>query len=90
MRYVIAYDVEDDGKRTHLSSLLLDYGDRVQKSVFEADLSPDELAKLLERASKYLDEQDSLRAYPLCQQCARGIHNHGRPYESGSPDGRIV
>ena len=39
MRYIIAYDVTEDSSRTKLADLLLDHGVRIQKSVFEADLS---------------------------------------------------
>ena len=63
----------DDGKRTKLANLLLDYGDRIQKSVFEADLSHSEMQEILAKASKYLTSEDSLRLYPLCQECCKGM-----------------
>lgn len=78
MLHVIAYDVSDDGRRTRLASLLLDYGDRVQKSVFEAKLTREELKALLARAAKYLEEDDRLRVYRLCQGCARHVASLGR------------
>lgn len=75
--YVIAYDVSDDTKRTRLSNLLLDYGERVQKSVFEAEISREELQEILDRASNLIDTGDSLRAYPLCRNCVEGIESRG-------------
>ena len=44
MQYVISYDLADDGRRNRLASALLDFGARVQESVFVANLD-DELAK---------------------------------------------
>jgi CRISPR-associated protein Cas2 len=77
-QYVIAYDVTDDSRRTRLASLLLDYGDRVQKSVFEADLNATEMQEMIEQAAKYIAAGDSLRIYPLCQSCLANIRSIGR------------
>jgi len=79
MRYVISYDIEDDAKRTRLANILLDYGDRVQKSVFEADLTPGALEELLAKATRELEDEDNLRVYPLCGSCEQRIQNFGRP-----------
>jgi len=57
--YLLSYDIEDDGARQKLATLLLDYGDRVQKSVYEADLDDLELRKVLQRAQRYIGEEDS-------------------------------
>jgi len=78
MRYVIAYDVRDNGNRTRLSNLLLDYGERVQKSVFEADLKKEEMRTIVARAEKLLEAGDSLRVYPVCENCSRNMELRGR------------
>lgn len=36
-RLLIAYDIDDDRRRTHLSNALKSYGDRIQYSVFIVD-----------------------------------------------------
>ncbi len=90
MRTVLAYDVAEDRKRQKLSELLLDYGDRVQKSVFEADLDPEALKEVLARATKYLSEEDSLRAYPLCSACAARREVRGRVEVEEPRDRRIL
>jgi CRISPR-associated protein Cas2 len=38
MRYVIAYDIADDGRREDVATVLSGYGPRVQLSVFECDV----------------------------------------------------
>jgi CRISPR-associated protein Cas2 len=40
-RYVIAYDIADDGRREDVATLLSGYGPRVQLSVFECDVRAD-------------------------------------------------
>ncbi len=75
MRHLIAYDISDDSRRIRLARLLLDYGPRVQKSVFEAELSGTALKELIQTAAKYVDEEDgdSLRFYPLCANCSERV-----------------
>jgi len=50
--------------------ILLEYGYRVQKSVFEGIFSLESVAECRERLTKIIDaKQDSVRFYPLCGQC---------------------
>ena len=87
--YLITYDVSDDSQRTRLSRLLEGYGDRVQYSVFEADLSRKEVQEILSAAAKLVSESDSLRLYPTCAECARAVRILGRRY-TPPPALRIV
>ena len=68
--------------RQKLATLLLDYGDRVQKSVYEADLDDLEPRKVLRRARRYIGEEDSPRVYPLCRACPGGIITRGRTMDA--------
>ncbi|NMG82782.1 MAG: CRISPR-associated endonuclease Cas2 [Methanosarcinales archaeon] len=50
MKYVvISYDISDDKKRNKVANMLLDYGTRVQYSVFECLIDAKTLEKLVER-----------------------------------------
>lgn len=70
MRYLFTYDISDDTRRARLAQTLLDYGDRVQKSVFEADLTQADLTRIFRRLKPLINETaDSLRIYPVCQEC---------------------
>jgi CRISPR-associated protein Cas2 len=77
MLYIIGYDISDDKRRGALASLLLDYGDRVQYSLFEADLEEKELKELREAAEKIIFAEDSLRIYPLCAGCKGKVMHEG-------------
>jgi len=70
MLVLVSYDIEDDKTRTRLAHKLLDFGPRVQFSVFEADVSAKELIKLKQMLGKVkLGERDSIRLYNLCETC---------------------
>ncbi len=74
MIVVVSYDVPDDKRRLRLAKLLLDYGKRVQYSVFECDLTPGQIDAMLQRINKVVDEEvDSVRVYRLCAACEKTV-----------------
>jgi CRISPR-associated protein Cas2 len=79
MRWVIAYDIEDDTVRERVAQVLLGTGERVQFSVFECRFEPEELLMLLARLQRELGEtKGGVRVYRLCSACAKeaiGIGN---------------
>jgi len=67
---VVSYDIPDDRRRTRVCHLLKDYGQRVQYSVFECQLRPQDLKRLRERLRPLLDlAEDDVRFYRLCEVC---------------------
>ena len=78
MRYLISYDIVQNRRRARLAKVLEGHGARVQDSVFEADLGEEDLARLLRRLGRLMDEnEDSLRVYPLCRACAGKVMRIG-------------
>lgn len=69
MIHVIVYDITKDSLRTQVAKRLEALGTRVQKSVFELDEPPEKIAYLLIELGAIIEEQDSLRCYPLCESC---------------------
>lgn len=60
-RYLIAYDIPNDKRRTRLAKKLLSYGDRVQYSVFVADCRQARLVRLRQTiAATIADDEDSV------------------------------
>lgn len=57
-RFVIAYDISADKRRTSVYELLLAYGDHVQYSVFVADLSERERIVLRTRLRSLINERE--------------------------------
>jgi CRISPR-associated protein Cas2 len=71
MRYVVAYDIEEDRVRTRIAALLASYGSRVQKSVFECNLEAESLEQLTQRLTEELAlaSGGDIRIYRLCADC---------------------
>jgi CRISPR-associated protein Cas2 len=71
MEILVTYDVATDtpeGQRRlrQVAGVCLDFGQRVQKSVFECSLSDMQYEKMKQRLLKRIDEkEDSLRIYRL-------------------------
>ena len=57
-RYLIAYDVAQDRRRTRLAKELDHYGDRIQYSVFQFDLSPAKMLRLKTKILNLIDTRD--------------------------------
>ncbi|HOX84345.1 MAG TPA: CRISPR-associated endonuclease Cas2 [bacterium] len=91
MLIIVAYDIEDDRTRSRLMKKLKDFGPRVQYSVFEADLNPDELPKLRAMLEKVeLKDNDSIRLYRICRACAAEVKIWGQGEVTKDKDYYIV
>jgi CRISPR-associated protein Cas2 len=75
IRYVVTYDISDDGRREDVATLLSGYGPRVQLSVFECDLrTRREAAALRSKLRELIDPvDDQVRMYPLDDRSARQV-----------------
>jgi len=68
MFYLICYDIVNDRRRDRTARLLEGYGLRIQKSVFECTLTPDQYDFLQRRlqTKRYLNsDEDQIRFYPM-------------------------
>ena len=78
MFVVVSYDVSEDRRRTKIHSILKSYGQWMQYSVFECDLTKTDYAKLRSRLSKLIKpETDSIRFYFLCGCCQGKVERIG-------------
>lgn len=78
MFMVIVYDIEKNSKRTKVSKILEQYGNRVQKSVFECHLSNKETDELKNTFSKMnFEDSDSIRFYSLEADSVKKIEKIG-------------
>ncbi len=66
---VISYDIVDDNRRNKVAKVLLDYGSRVQFSVFEVTLT-EKIPEIKERLSPLINQkEDNVRYYMICKGC---------------------
>jgi CRISPR-associated protein Cas2 len=76
--YVVAYDIPCNKRRKKISDLLEGYGQRVQYSVFECQLSHAKYKELCKRLRKIVRlSEDNLRFYPLSSHTSEQIEVWG-------------
>ncbi|MHA1342106.1 MAG: CRISPR-associated endonuclease Cas2 [Promethearchaeota archaeon] len=61
--YVLVYDISDQKKLRNVAKICENYLTRVQKSVFEGELTKSELFKLYNKLKNEIDSDDSLFIY---------------------------
>jgi len=83
-RFLVAYDVADDRRRTQIFKTLYAYGDHAQYSVFFCELDAQELAELrgkLRRAMHDTEDQIMLLDLgPSTNPLDTGLECLGKPY----------
>ena len=83
MLMLITYDIslndpQGPARLRHIAKHCLDYGVRVQYSVFECDVTPDQWVQLKAKLlDVYNPETDSLRFYHLGSKWRRKVEHHG-------------
>lgn len=83
MNLLIAYDVSQDGLKgqrrlRRVARICTAYGQRVQYSVFECDVTRAQMEELESRLNKEIDpKKDSLRVYVLSSDRDRVVHVFG-------------
>jgi CRISPR-associated protein Cas2 len=91
MQYVVAYDITDDARRNRVARFLEGWGRRVQKSVFECDLSLEELSEMCSRLKELLvPSEDRCHIYRLCGECAPKRVALGDDLEAEWPEAVVV
>jgi CRISPR-associated protein Cas2 len=84
--YVVTYDISDNKRRTRVHKLLCGYGAWTQYSLFECWLTRRQLLELRAKLTPNLQEDlDSVRLYPICGTCQRGVITVG-----GAPPSEAV
>ena len=84
MQVLITYDVETitpAGKKRlrQVAKVCLDYGQRVQNSVFELNIYPADLVEIKSKLEKIIDpKKDSIRIYNLGKNWERRVESLGR------------
>ena len=75
---IVAYDISDDKRRGKVRDILENYGIRVQYSLFECRLKPDDVLKLKFYLKNLINkEEDRIHFYRLCLDCYGKIERIG-------------
>jgi CRISPR-associated protein Cas2 len=78
MYLVVSYDIHDDKRLTRIHKTLKNFGERIQYSVFECDLTKEQVLRMRHALKRIIEEdQDSVRFYHLCDGCQAKIDRIG-------------
>ena len=87
MYMVISYDIEDDKRRTRIHRILKNFGQWVQYSLFECQVTRAQYLHLRHRLDTVIHKTkgDNLRFYFLCEDCQQKVERIGgtTPYQEG-------
>ncbi|MCR5380015.1 MAG: CRISPR-associated endonuclease Cas2 [Lentisphaeria bacterium] len=79
MLHLIAYDIADPSRLRKIAKVCELYGVRIEKSVFEADLSEENYQAFWLELMDLIDEnEDAVIAYRICKNCIRQTEMMGR------------
>ena len=79
MVLIVSYDITEPRRLRRVAECCLDFGVRVQKSVFECRLEADQFERFWKRLREIADpEEDKIVAYPLHGSQANQIRTFGR------------
>lgn len=79
MNMIVAYDIADPKRLAKIAKIMLDYGTRVQKSIFEVSLTTPTFMEMKDRVERTIDaEADGVKCFPLCQKCAGTVEIIGQ------------
>ena len=78
--YVVAYDIQDDKRRTKVHKVLKGFGEWTEFSLFECFMTKKELLQMRAKLDKHLDARtDRVRIYTICDVCLGKIETVGIP-----------
>ncbi len=68
--YLIVYDIRNSVRLQRIAKIAEDYGLRMQKSVFQAELEDAELSQMKRRMLTIIEpEEDGIKIFRLCESC---------------------
>ena len=72
MMHLIAYDIADPSRLRKIAKVCELYGIRIEKSVFEADLSEENYQAFWMELMELIDEdEDAIIDYRICKNCIK-------------------
>ncbi len=79
MNMITAYDIADPKRLNKVAKVILDYGIRVQKSIFEIDVSNNLFLEMRSRIENIIEPAvDGVKYFPLCEKCAGTVEIIGQ------------
>lgn len=91
MNMVVAYDIADPRRLQRIAKVMKDYGLRVQKSIFEVEVTEQQFKEMRKRAeAELLPEEDGVKFFPLCGRCCDTVITFGRTMRTDEQSSWLV
>ena len=73
MRYLVGYDISDDKRRDRVATTLLDFGQRLEESLFLVYAESARYKELMDRLARLAGDAplDRIHVIPVCDSCWR-------------------
>ena len=79
MNMIIAYDIADPYRLNRVAKTVKDYGIRVLKSIFEANVDVVRFTEMKARIEDVIEaSEDGVKYFPLCEKCAGTVEIIGQ------------
>ena len=79
MNMIVAYDIADPQRLAKVAKIMLDYGSRVQKSIFEVSARWGAFEEMKCRVEDVIvKDEDGVKYFPLCEKCAGTVEIIGQ------------
>ena len=67
---LVTYDIANPKRLQRIAKIMLGYGQRVQKSIFEVSLTPAVFKQMKSHIDNTIDPaEDGVKYFPLCRKC---------------------
>lgn len=78
MHIIVVYDIPDNKRQELLRKTLLRFGNPVQYSVFECDLTPRQVDRMAKAIRILMSKDaDNIRYYQICKNCIKSVEVFG-------------
>lgn len=66
-KWLIIYDIKNEKRLNKIAKIMNEYGERVQKSVFECEANDKALERIRMRVNKIITEEDYIVYFDICE-----------------------
>lgn len=68
-KWLVIYDIRDEKRLARIAKIMLKFGFRVQKSVYELECGKQSVIKMRKMVKNVMHEEDSVIIFDMCPKC---------------------
>jgi len=66
-KWLIIYDIKNEKRLNKVAKIINEYGERVQKSVFECEANDKVIERIRTRVNKVIEQEDYIVYFEICE-----------------------